>query len=279
MIEMMKFWVRDIGIDGFRCDAAKDIPTDFWEQARSELDKIRPVMMLSEGTLPEHHVKAFDITYSWTLYDAMSTVIDGNMTAQIFDDIMKSEAVQFPKGALRLRFNTNHDKNVWDAPAVVKFSPKGARTTAVLSFTFPGVPLIYNGEEAGNEKKLSLFEKVEIDWTKNLEFRAFYQVLAALRSSHVALRRGDYVPVANSSDGKVLSFVRQLGDDQVLVVLNFSRGPQKCEIAIPMFKSSQFIEYFTKTPIPSSNGNLSLDMKGLDYKVFLTTTNAGRGIQ
>jgi glycosidase len=279
MIEMMKYWVRDIGIDGFRCDAAKDVPTDFWEHARSELDKIKPVMMLSEGALPEHQVKAFDITYSWTVYDALSTVIDGNVTSQVFDDILKTEGYQFPKGSLRLRFNTNHDKNAWDAPAVIKFSPKGARTTAVLSFTYPGVPLIYNGEEAGNEKKLSLFEKVEIDWTKNLEFRAFYQVLAALRSSHIALRRGDYVPVVNSADGKVLTFVRQLGNDQVLVVLNLSRDQRSCEVAVPMFKSSQFVEYFTKTPVSSSNGHLSLDMKGLDYKVFLPTTNAGRGIQ
>jgi glycosidase len=278
MIEMMKYWVGDIGIDGFRCDAAMDVPTDFWEHARSELDKIKPVMMLSEGALPEHQVKAFDMTYSWTVYDALSSVIDGNLTTQVFDDIMKTEAVQFPKGALRLRFNTNHDKNAWDASAVIKYSPKGARTTAVLSFTYPGVPLIYNGEEAGNEKKLSLFEKNEIDWTKNLEFRAFYQVLAELRSSHIALRRGDYMPVVNSGGGKVLSFVRQLGDDQVLVVLNLSRDQRSCEVAIPMFKSNQFMEYFTKTPVSSSKGQLSLEMKGLDYKVFLPTTHAEKSM-
>jgi glycosidase len=162
---------------------------------------------------------------------------------------------------------------------VTRYSSKGARTTAVLSFTYPGIPLIYNGEEVGNDKKLSHFEKVDIDWTKNLEFRAFYQVLGALRSSHVALRRGDYEPVVNSADGKVLSFVRQLGDDQVLVVLNLSRDPGTCQVAVPMFKSSQFMEYFTKTPVASSNGQLSVDLKGLDYKVFLSTTNAGRGVQ
>ena len=279
MIEMMKYWVRDIGIDGFRCDAAKCVPTDFWEHARSELDKIKPVMMLSEGSLAEHHLKSFDVTYSWNVYDALSGVIDGTADVKEFNDILKLESYRFPKGSLRLRFNTNHDKNAWDAPAVAKFSAKGARTTAVLSFTYPGIPLIYNGEEAGNDKELSLFEKVEIDWTKNIEFRAFYQVLAELRSSHIALRRGEYVPVLNSGGGKVLSFVRQLGNDQILVMLNLSRDQRRCEVEVPMFKTSDFIEYFTKTPVSSANGHLFVDMKGLDYKVFLPSVHAGRGTQ
>ena len=279
MIEMMKYWVSEIGIDGYRCDVAEMVPTDFWEHARFELDKIKPIMMLAEGTLPELHVEAFDVTYSWTVYDVLSKVIDGTTPVQVFDDIVKTEGYQFPKGSLRLRFNTNHDKNYWDGPAVTKFSPKGARTTAVLSFTFPGVPLIYNGEEAGNDKKLSHFEKVDIDWTKNIEFRAFYQVLAELRLSHIALRKGEYVPVVNSGGGKVLSFVRQMGDDQVLVVLNLARDQRSCDIAVPMFKSREFMEYFTKTPVTSSNGHLFLEMKSLDYMVFLPSANGGRGKQ
>jgi glycosidase len=279
MIEMMKYWVGEVGIDGYRCDVAEMVPTDFWNHARFELDKIKPVMMLSEGSLPEHHVEAFDVTYSWTIYDVLSKIIDGSTSVKVFDDIVKMEGYQFPKGALRLRFNTNHDKNAWESPAVTKFSPKGAKTTAVLTFTFPGVPLIYNGEEAGNDKKLGLFEKVEIDWSKNVEFRAFYQVLTQLRAAHVALRRGEYVPVANSSGGKVFSFVRRFGEDQVLVVLNLSHEQRACQLEIPMFANTEFLEYFTRTADSSSHGELSLEMKGLDYKVFLPKIAARSGKQ
>jgi glycosidase len=279
MIEMMKYWVRDVGVDGFRCDNAKSVPTDFWEHARVEVDMIKPVMMLSEGSLPDHHRSAFDVTYSWNVYDALSGVIDSTVDVRQFDDILTLENYRYPRASLKLRFNTNHDKNASDASAVTKFSAKGAKTTAVLSFTYPGIPLIYNGEEVGNDKRLSLLEKVDIDWTKNIEFRAFYQVLAELRSSHVALRRGEYVYVVNSGGGKVLSFVRQLGDDQVLVVLNLSRDQKNCEVSVPMFKNAKFIEYFTKTPVSSSNGHLSMEMRGLDYKVFLPSVTAGRGKQ
>ena len=190
MITMMKYWVRTIGIDGFRCDVAELVPTDFWDSARKELDAIKPVMMLSEGTLPEHHITAFDLTYSWNVYDVLEKVIQGRTPATIFGELLKSESDQYPQNSLRMRFNTNHDKNAWDAPCVEKFGPQGAKATAVLAFTFPGVPLIYNGEEVGNEKKLSLFEKVDIDWSNGKDFRELYEKLGLLRCEHPALRHG-----------------------------------------------------------------------------------------
>jgi cyclomaltodextrinase len=181
MVSMMKYWVQDIGIDGFRCDVAEMVPTDFWESVRRELDAIKPVMMLSEGTIPEHHVRAFDLTYSWNVYDVLEKVINGSTPATIFNNLIKTESYQYPHGSLRMRFNTNHDKNAYDGPAVRKLSPDGAKATAVLVFTFPGVPLIYNGEEVGNDKKLDLFEKVDIDWSEGAEFRELYTTLCALR--------------------------------------------------------------------------------------------------
>jgi glycosidase len=275
MIEMMKYWVRDIGIDGYRCDVAELVPTDFWERARKELDAIKPIMMLSEGTLPEHQVEAFDLTYSWTLYDVFAKVMYGSTPVKVFDDILSTESYQFPKGALRLRFNTNHDKNAWDAPAVMKYSPLGAKSTALLTFTYPGVPLIYNGEEAGNDKRLSLFEKVEIDWRKNYDFRAFYQSLTRLRSEHIALRRGEYVPVKNSEGGKVYSFLRRLGDDEVLVVINFSHDKRSFDVELPQMTSPDLKEFFTGAPASARNGHLALEIGGLGCRVFIPVKEKG----
>jgi cyclomaltodextrinase / maltogenic alpha-amylase / neopullulanase len=277
MIEMMKYWVRDIGIDGYRCDVAEMVPTDFWNRARKELDKIKPVIMLSEGTLPEHHVEAFDLTYSWTVYDVLSKVMDGSTPVKVFDDILTTESYQYPKGSLRMRFNTNHDKNVKDAPAVVKFTSQGAKATALFTFTYPGVPLIYNGEEAGNDRRLSLFEKVDIDWMKNYDFRAFYQALTRLRSSHPALRRGEYVPVKNSDGEKVYTFLRRQGDDEVLVVINFARAARSVSIDMSGWRSGEVREYFTGNAATPQNGRLSLDIGGLGCRAFVSSVQRSGG--
>lgn len=63
MIEAMKFWVTEIGIDGFRCDAADFVPFDFWKQALDSLRAIpdRSLLMLAEGKRRDHFEAGFDM--------------------------------------------------------------------------------------------------------------------------------------------------------------------------------------------------------------------------
>jgi glycosidase len=268
MITMMKYWVRDVGIDGFRCDVAELVPTDFWENARKELDAVKSVMMLSEGSIPEHHVSAFDLTYSWNVYDVLESVIQGSVPATVFTDLLRSESQQFPRHSLRMRFNTNHDKNAWDAPAVEKFSPQGAKATAVLAFTLPGIPLIYNGEEAGNEKRLNLFEKVDIDWSKGSDFRPLYESLGLLRREHPALRQGTYLAIPNSTSTRVASFFRTLENDRVLVAINFSSTPIMTTLEFPIPASRVWTELLTNTKIFMKNGAIEVKLPPLGFMVL-----------
>jgi cyclomaltodextrinase len=269
MITMMKYWVRDIGIDGFRCDVAELVPTDFWETAVKELNKIKPVMMLSEGTLPEHHVKAFDLTYSWNVYDVLEKVIKDTTPATIFHDLIKTESYQFPQGSLRMRFNTNHDKNAYDDPPVKKFTLDGAKATAVLTFTYPGVPMVYNGEEVGNDKKLSLFEKENIDWSKNVEFRGLYEKLSILRRQHPSLVSGSYSIIKNSANQKVLSFIRIKGKDSVIVVINFNSILAKVKLVLSPNSKNMYKDFLTNKTYELTNGQCDAELPSLGFLLLV----------
>ena len=59
MKEMLAHWIKEYDVDGFRCDVAELVPTDFWEEAHEYLLKQKEIMMLAEGTLPEYHIKSF----------------------------------------------------------------------------------------------------------------------------------------------------------------------------------------------------------------------------
>ncbi|MBI4811415.1 MAG: alpha-glucosidase C-terminal domain-containing protein [Ignavibacteriales bacterium] len=233
MLEMMEWWVKDIGIDGFRCDVSELIPIDFWNEARERLNQIKPVMMLSEGSLPEHHLKAFDITYSWNLYDALDALLRGKLSVTFIDTLLNQEQSEFPANSLRLRFNTNHDKNVWDAPAIEKFGFDGLKLTSVLINTIPGIPLLYNGEEVANDKRLNLFDKVEIDWNRPRTMDSLHKILFKLRKDNVALSRGKFVKIPTSNDNEVYTFFRVDGDNKIIVALNFSNEKQPPELYIP----------------------------------------------
>ena len=221
MIEVMRYWVREFDIDGYRCDVAELVPTDFWNEARKELDKIKPVMMLAEGSLPEQHLEAFDLTYSWNVYDALARIIRKGHLPSVLDNVLEGEKYKFPRGSLRLRFNENHDK-----PRAVKFfGEDGALVSALIVNTIPGVPLIYNGQEYGDTTNLSLFEKQVMsrdNSERGRKFYSFYKKLFNFRKKSLALRRGEMIKVKTSNDDKVYAFWRKYKDETVLVVANFS---------------------------------------------------------
>jgi glycosidase len=186
------------------------------------LDKIKPVVMLAEGKRPEDHLQAFDLTYSWNLYDVLADVVYGGKTVKVLDDIIAREKLQYPRNSLRMRFDTNHDKTVKDGTPVRRYSSKGSRATAALIFTYPGVPLIYDGEEVGNSKKLDHYDKVDIDWSKGTEYRKLFTTLAQIRKQHPALSRGDYQRIWCSDSTRVFAFQRTTDGEQVTVAINFS---------------------------------------------------------
>lgn len=236
MIDMMKWWVNDVGIDGFRCDVAELVPTDFWEQARRELEAIKPVMMLSEGSIPEHHAFAFDVTYSWNVYDALDVLLKGKRPVSLLDQILDIERLQFPVGALRMRFASNHDKNAWDAPAVTKFGLDGAKLAGVLVGTLPGVPMLYTGDEVANDRRLDLFDKVDVDWSRPREVGEVYSTIFHLRKRHKALTEGNMIRLEAKETKDVYAFARVAGEDVVLVVLNFGREAHFTAVSVPVQK-------------------------------------------
>lgn len=276
MLDMMEWWVKDIGIDGFRCDVSELVPLDFWNEARERLNTVKPIMMLSEGSLPEHHIKAFDITYSWNIYDALEPLLTAKQPATFLDSILSREQNLFPTNSLRLRFNTNHDKNAWDSPAITKFGNDGLRLSTVLINTIQGIPLIYNGEEVANDKKLGLFEKIDIDWNRQREMDTLYRKLFKLRKDNKALTSGKFLKLYSSNDKSIYSFVRLEGKNKILVILNFSNTSQSPDLSISineLFGSRakmKLIDLFNHEAYSMEKGNLfSTSLKPLGYRIFI----------
>ncbi|MFA6233865.1 MAG: alpha-amylase family glycosyl hydrolase [Bacteroidota bacterium] len=235
MKKMMLYWVRDIGIDGFRCDVAEMVPHDFWVDAIAALRKIKPVMMIAEGADPQLHIDAFDLTYAWNTYDMLRPIIRGEVPVLEIQPTLLREKYRYPRGALHLRFSTNHDKNMYDAPPVVWYGPEAARACAVLMHMLPGVPLIYNGQEAGSSALLSLFEKEAIDWsTDSLEFRSLYTALNKLRAEELSVRRGDLHFVSVKDSTAVFAFTRSIDETSpVFTAVNLSSRESSFTCARP----------------------------------------------
>ena len=276
MTDMMKYWVRDIGVDGFRCDVAEMVPTDFWESARAALDSIKPIMMLAEGTYPKHHLKAFDASYGWNTHGLLGPLISGKISVLSLDTVLNTERRCFPRGSLRMRFSSNHDENAWDAPDVVKYGVSGAKLAAVLVNTLPGIPLLYNGQEVGSPTRLKLFEKIPIDWKDGEEFRELYTTLFDLRKKEPALTEGAMARIPSSETKRVYAFTRIAGASRLLVAFNLGAseftGTLDLSSVVPASGSSiTLTDIFTKqattSAVPSSK-EIPVKIPATGFRVF-----------
>ena len=210
MVEMMAYWLREHGVDGFRCDVAGLVPTSFWEEARPKLEAIRPdLFMLAEWSSPDLMTQAFDADYAWPFHAALTRVLSLGAPASQIRDTWQEERRAFPKGTLHLRFSDNHDEK----RAIVRFGEPAAIAAQALVFALDGLPLVYNGMEIGDSGESggpALTERIPIFWPiaeRRPEFPRFYRQMIALRRAHAALRRGETQWLENSEPARVVSLL------------------------------------------------------------------------
>ena len=232
MIEAMKFWLRATDIDGFRCDVAEMVPTDFWQDCIRELRSTkRDIFMLAEGEKAELHNKAFDMTYAWGVLHPMNDIAAGKKTVKALDDYLK-EQENFPKSAIRMYFTSNHDENTWNGSNWEKMGDK-SKAFAALTYAFKGMPLIYSGQEADMRKRLKFFDKDTIDFSK-LPLLDFYQRLNKLKATEPALMTGEeggeLIRLNTGADEQVFAVIRKKDNSKVLFIFNLSDKKVKAKM-------------------------------------------------
>jgi len=286
MIDAMKFWMKECNVDGFRCDVAFEVPTDFWNTARKELDSIKPVFMLAEAEKPELNQNAFDMSYNWPLKDLMTKIVKGPKAdkaqyvhkkadatslvntvkaAEEIDKLLAHQDSVYPKDAYLMNHITNHDLNSWKGTEFDRLGD-GVKAFAILTYTLKGMPLIYTGQEVGMNRAFKFFEKDKApDWTKNDMF-AFYKKLNELKHSQPALaagEKGGKMVRFQTTSSNVYVFARKLDSSEVLVYLNLGKEPATLSFKAEAPKGD-YTDYFQgkKAALPAS-------LAPWEYKIFI----------
>lgn len=224
MIDALEYWVREFDIDGYRCDVAGSVPGDFWRAAIPELHEIKHVFMLAEADEPWLHDVGFHMSYGWGFHHLMNQVAQGKEAVSRIDTFLLEDATKYKPIDYRMNFITNHDENTWNGTVEERMGDLGD-AMAVLSFTAQGMPLIYSGQEAGLNKRLSFFEKDTVDFS-DLSKSEFYARLLKLKHENPAIWNGtyggDYKKIKTTADKSVFAYERTKGDNKVIVFLNLS---------------------------------------------------------
>jgi alpha-amylase len=249
MVDAMKFWVEEEDVDGFRCDVAGLVPCDFWDSARISLSETKSIFMLAEDESNNCLVeKAFDMNYSWELYHIMNNIAKGTMTATDLKTYFQKEDSIYDPSVYRMNFTSNHDENSWNGTEFERLGD-AAKVFALLTFTVPGMPLIYTGQETGLDKRLRFFDKDTINWTEDSKWADLYTKFIKMKDKHRVLWNGAYggtMKVLEVKGSKhVFAFERKGEDENVVVLMNFSG--KKVEFNLKSRKlTGNYYDYFEK---------------------------------
>lgn len=219
MTQMLRWWIIETDIDGYRFDVAELVPNDFWEAAKAACQDVKPdVFFLAEGAKPELHLSGHDMTYSWNVWDYLTQVAQGKSPVTRLQQTIEMETYQYPKGALRMRFTENHDK---ERSRNTISDPDLNLTAWAFVALMDGNPLIYAGQEVGATHKPGLFEKEVVQWSQgDRDLEKQMANIIKLRKKYLRYDRPFKIILADDQK-QIIAYQH----DPVLAFFNFSNEP------------------------------------------------------
>lgn len=270
MVDMLKYWLREFNVDGFRCDVAFTVPIEFWESARAELEAVHPqlIMLADANAQPALLAKAFNMDNSGAFHSALGRVISGLSPATLLRQSWETTKRQFPPDALHLRFTDRHEST----RAVVRFGLSGALAAQVLMLTLDGVPMFYNGMEVGDATESAdpaLFERLPIYWSPGGRppLRDIYRSLIRLRKTHPAFTASPVRWLDNSAPAEVVTFLRADDKDEFVICVNLSS--RTVAVAVPVTNEDQFQPVKIEgMPTPPGSSLPEFRLEGYGWRIY-----------
>jgi glycosidase len=262
-------WVKNFGIDGFRCDVAWGLPTPFWNEITKRVRAVKPdTFFLAEAELPQQQIAAFNVSYGFDLHHAMNQVAQGKKSASGLDEAYAKIRTHFPRGGALMVFTSSHDENSW---AGTEFDRMGAGYApfAVLTFLLDGMPMIYNGQEIGLDRRLEFFERDPIVWPKATHpTTKLYQVMTKLRRELPALHTGAPMRRLDTTDNATFYVVeRTAGEKKAVGIFNLTAKDAKADLFDPALAGT-WRDAFTGETV-TLNALVPLDLKAWRYRVLM----------
>ena len=235
MSKAMKYWIEEFDIDGYRVDQAYAVPESFFNKTFKLLRSLKPIFLLAETDV-EHPgginlVSKFDASYHSGNY-FLKQIAQGNMTVNEFENHLNSVLEKHKDENIILNYTSTHDVNSWQGTSEELYGNAYEMLTA-FTYIFPGMPLIYSGQEYDLNKRLLFFEK-DFFPKKKGKMITFLQKLGKLKNTNKALNTGvggaDYhsltelVKMKYGKENQIFAFERSNSKNKVIFIANMSKN-------------------------------------------------------
>jgi len=273
MTDNAVWWLEETHADGFRHDAVKHVPNEFWRlltkkiKERIEIPEETKVYQIGETfggfDLISSYVNngQLDAQFNFNLYDiAIPVFLKKENSFELLDLQMQKTFQVYGVNHLMGNLADSHDKirymamadgdleindgkaseYAWNNPPEVDHASSYEKLKLYLTYilTIPGVPVIYYGDEIGMTGASDPDNRRMMRFGDGLnqnEKQTFKDVskLVHIRDDHPALRYGDFLTL--QTDKNIYAYLRSDMNERILVILNKYEQRQEVDLAVPSF--------------------------------------------
>lgn len=272
LLQVARYWIEEIGIDGWRLDVANEVDHRFWRKFRDVVKAANPdAYILAEvwhDSLPWLGGDQFDAVMNYPLTEAiLDYAVRGTRDGRQFADLLGAQLAAYPQQATEVAFNLLGSHDTARLLTLCRGNKQRMKLAAIVQFTMPGTPCIYYGDEIGLDggEDPGCRKCMEWDETKqDQELLGFYMELVRLRKAHRALRDGSIEVLTAEKGRAVFAYAREAQGERLIVALNAGNRKEELSLQADGF----WTDIHTGATVQPVRGCLTASLPAFGYAVW-----------
>ncbi|MBW7476806.1 alpha-glycosidase [Paenibacillus oenotherae] len=277
LLGVAEYWIKEIGIDGWRLDVANEVDHQFWREFRQVVKRANPeAYILGEvwhDSLMWLQGDQFDGVMNYPLTNAaLDFFVFGHSDARKFADTVSGLLAWYPKQANEACFNLLGSHDTVRLLTLCKNDKRMMKLAVLFQFTIAGAPCIYYGDEIGLDGEFDPDNRKCMEWDTSKQDRelfAFHQHVIALRKQHEVLRTGAFRVLLAEEDDSRFAYERSDGKERLVVLMN---PAEQSSVVVVSLAEGEWKDAFTGASITASGGQYSEELAAYGYRVLVSAS-------
>lgn len=268
LLNVTKYWIEEVGVDGWRLDVANEVDHQFWREFRQVVKDANPeAYILGEiwhNSLPWLQGDQFDAVMNYPVTNStLDFFCKGTIDANQFMSEIDAMHVTYPLQVNQAAFNLLDSHDTPRLLTICNEEQQRLKLAVTFQLTYLGTPCIYYGDEIGLTGGPDPDCRKTMVWDEEKQDRElfhFYKQMIALRKQYAALRTGSFTFLSAEKASKQVAYERKNQDDHFLIVMNAADQPASLQIDVP---EGTWLDVLQENSLETEGENLRVNLESM----------------
>jgi glycosidase len=276
LLDVARYWIEEVGIDGWRLDVANEVDHAFWREFRMAVKTLNPdVYILGEiwhDSIMWLQGDQFDAVMNYPFTNAaLDFFAYGTSDAKQFADAVGAQLAAYPQQATETTFNLLGSHDTPRLLTLCEGDTNRMKLATLFKLTYPGTACVYYGDEVGMTGGGDPGCRECMVWEEDKQDKAlfaFFSEAIRLRKEHEALRSAGFRFLQAEAGSGLLVYERRASDggERFVIVMNVSE--KAADVSVPVAAGEGWTNAFTGERIVAARGCLQANVPAYGYVVW-----------